>query len=434
MGEDAGRATRYLEAGVAVGRWLAGAAIDAPDGDIWPVVPGSDESFSATLFGSGSGVALFLSDLYNTTGEEGFADLARDAARFVARCGDSGQFGLYSGYAGMTLAVCQCAGILGDDELAKDGIAMVDRLVAAATPAGDGIEWPAWPNGRGPWSDLYHGTAGIALVLDRLGRSEAARAAGRRLVELALPAKTGRWWRSRPDDHKPAPNIAHGTAGVAYCLATLALSAGDDGFEEAALDGARYLTSIARTDGGTCAVHHHEGDGTELYTMGFCSGPPGLACLFIRLYQVSGDEGWLGWARATARTITTSGLPAQLYPGFWDNVGQCCGSAGVADFLLGLYGITGAPDYLDHAAVILDDVIDRASTDSSGMRWRNVEHTVEPPELPAQTGWMRGAAGIGASLLRGHRALSGGVLGPWLPSWPYPDGPAIQSAGLLPAG
>ena len=54
------------------------------------------------------------------------------------------------------------------------------------------------------------------------------------------------------------------------------------------------------------------------------------------------------------------------------------------------------------------------------MRWHNVEHTADPPKLPAQTGWMQGAAGIGAALLRGHRVLSGSGPGPWLPSWPFP--------------
>ena len=155
----------------------------------------------------------------------------------------------------------------------------IHHLVDAGVPAGDGIELPAWPSGRGPWQDLYHGTAGIALVAAQLGRLEVAAAAGRRLAELAVPARRGRWWRSRPDNDKPAHNIAHGTAGISYALATLASAANEPGFAAAAADGAAYLCSVARTDGGTCAVHHHEVDGTDLYTLGFCSGPPGLGCL-----------------------------------------------------------------------------------------------------------------------------------------------------------
>src|SRR5439155_22568082 len=130
-------------------------------------------------------------------------------------------------------------------------------------------------------------------------------AAGRRLLDLAIPARIGSWWRSRPDDHKPAPNIAHGTTGIAYFLATLAIATGNDEYAEAALDGARYLLSLARTDDGTCAVHHHEVDGTDLYTLGWCSRPPGLACLFIRLHELTGDDEWIEWAQRAALTVST---------------------------------------------------------------------------------------------------------------------------------
>lgn len=254
--------------------------------------------------------------------------------------------------------------------------------------------------------------------------------AGRRLLELAVPAPTGRWWRSRPDDFKTAPNMAHGTAGIAYCLATLATATGEPEFAEAALEGAAYLLSIARTEGGMCGVHHHEVAGTDLYMLGFCSGSTGLGCLFVRLYQMTGDGAWLDWTGRAAATVTGSGLPARLYPGFWDNVAQCCGSAGVADFFLGLHALTGNLAHLQFAVAVLDDILDRAVLDELGMRWHNVEHTASPPALPAQTGWMRGAAGIGATLLRAHLLLTGSGTGRWLPSWPFAEIEAPRSAAL----
>lgn len=59
--------------------------------------------------------------------------------------------------------------------------------------------------------------------------------------------------------------------------------------------------------------------------------------------------------------------------------------------------------------------------DELGMRWHNVEHTAKPPALPVQTGWMRGAAGIGAALLRAPLLLTGSGTGRWLPSWPFAE-------------
>jgi lantibiotic modifying enzyme len=417
------RARRYLAAARGAGRWVSGARILAPDGPAWPVQAGAADQADATLYGAGAGVALFLASLAAATGDADTTAAARAAARFVARTPDGGRFGLYTGYSGMALAVDQAGLLLGDDGLRGQAARMMDRVASAARPAGVGVQWPPMPSGRGPWQELYHGTAGIALVAARLGRLDLAVSAGRRLAGLSQPAATGRWWRSRPDDMRPAPNIAHGTAGISYALATLALDAGEPAFAAAALDGAAYLLSIARTTDGTCAVHHHEGDGTGLYTLGWCSGPPGLGGLFVRLHQLTGDQSWLEWAARAARTVTASGLPQRRYPGFWDNVAQCCGSAGVADFFLGLHLVTGDPAHLDFACIVLDDIVDRAVTDDQGTRWHNIEHTATPPELPAQTGWMQGAAGIGAALLRGHQVLSGRDAGPWLPSWPFPGRP-----------
>lgn len=419
MATGASTPDRYLDAAIRTGRWLVARAIDTPEGPGWPqVVRSEPEPISTTLYG-GAGVVMYLAELATATGDRDFTDVARAGARLVARSPDPGLYGLYSGYAGSAMAVAHVGEELGDQELSVQAEAMIDHLLEVARPAGAGIEWPAWPNGRGPWWELYNGNAGIALVLLSRGRLEAAQAAGARLVELAQFARQGRWWRSRPDDHKPAPNIAHGTAGVAHSLASLALATGETSFTEAAVDGARYLLSIARVTNGTCAVHHHEVDGTQLYTMGFCSGPPGLACLFIRLHQLTGDASWLEWSARAARTVMSSGLPVRLYPGFWDNVAQCCGSAGVADFFLGMYTLTGEEAYLAFAEVVLDDVLDRAVVDARGMCWHNVEPTVRPSVLPAQTGWMQGAAGVGAALLRAHRVLTGGAAGPWLPSWPF---------------
>jgi lantibiotic modifying enzyme len=288
----------------------------------------------ATLHGAGAGITYFLTKLACTTDDDRVGAAARQAARFVASSPHDGRFGFYTGYAGLVLAVQHAATSLDDADL--------ERLADAAQPTAGGIEWPAWPDGRGPWQELFHGTAGIALVAAEIGRLDLAGAAGRRLVGLGLSADAGRWWRSRPDDHQPAPNIAHGTAGIAYALATLG---------------------------------ERTGDGRDPYSLGCCSGPPGLGCLFLRLASLTGDDAWTEWALRCARAVRSSGLPTRLYPGFWDNVGQ---------------------------------------------RWHNIEHTAADPVLPAQTGWMQGAAGIGASLLRAYRVLTDGTAGPWLPSWPFP--------------
>src|SRR5207253_5943577 len=129
----------------------------------------------------------------------------------------------------------------------------------------------------------------------------------------------------------------HGTAGNAYFLASLYLETKDRAFLEAALAGASYLKAVAKTQGDVCLVFHHEPEGEDLFYLGWCHGPTGTARLFYRLYQATGDREWLDWVKRSARAILASGIPEKRPPGFWNNVSQCCGSAGVAEFFLDLH-------------------------------------------------------------------------------------------------
>lgn len=84
---------------------------------------------------------------------------------------------------------------------------------------------------------------------------------------------------------------------------------------------------------------------------------------------------------------------------------------------------------------LVDDLLERAISDRSGMRWSNHEFRLPEPDLPPETTYMQGAAGIGSTLLRLHRHLAGD---PWTVRWPHaPDWtpalarkPFCQGAGL----
>jgi uncharacterized protein YyaL (SSP411 family) len=95
----------------------------------------------------------------------------------------------------------------------------------------------------------------------------------------------------------------------------------------------------------------------------------------------------------------TSGIPEMQTAGFWNNVSQCCGSAGVAQFFLDLYRVTHRRDYLDFSKRVTAQVLAKATQDQDGIRWIQAEHRVKPDLLVAQTGYMQGAAGIGMLLL-----------------------------------
>jgi lantibiotic modifying enzyme len=102
----------------------------------------------------------------------------------------------------------------------------------------------------------------------------------------------------------------------------------------------------------------------------------------------------------SARGLLASGIPEQRTDGFWNNVSQCCGSAGVGQFLLDLHRARANQSYLAFAKRMADDLLKRGTRDEKGLRWIQAEHRVQPKLLVAQTGYMQGAAGIGMWLLR----------------------------------
>jgi lantibiotic modifying enzyme len=276
----------------------------------------------------------------------------------------------------------------------------LDVVERRAKTVGDGVEWS-------DSTDIISGGAGIGLGLlylqRRLGEPRAlalATRAGRRLVALGITDGEGLKWAMTPGFRTQMPNFSHGTAGVSYFLAELYSATGDRSFLNAAQAGARYLQRIATCTNDGCAVFHHTGDGEQLYYLGWCHGPVGTARLFYRLGQVTKDRAVGQWAERGARALTASGIPEQRTPGFWNNVGVCCGDAGVADFFLQRHRLHKDAASLAFARRVAADILARGTDDEQGMRWTQAEHRVRPELLVAQTGYMQGAAGIGSVLLR----------------------------------
>ena len=117
--------------------------------------------------------------------------------------------------------------------------------------------------------------------------------------------------------------------------------------------------------------------------------------------------------------MTESGIPDQRPDGFWNNVGQCCGSAGIAEFALDLHRVGGPEGCLALAAELTEDLLARGTRDETGLRWSQAGHRARPELLQTQTGYAQGAAGIGILLLRWHAFEQGRSLGLRLPDSPF---------------
>ncbi|MDQ3575519.1 MAG: lanthionine synthetase C family protein, partial [Actinomycetota bacterium] len=158
------------------------------------------------------------------------------------------------------------------------------------------------------------------------------------------------------------------------------------------------------------------------YSLGWCNGPAGDAQVFRLLARVTGDSAWTSFADRCWHTVTQSGLPRRIRPGFWDNNGRCCGTAGV--LALACDRILERGDDSDFADVLVDDLKARATVDGAGVRWSNHEHRATPPNLEPRPGWAMGNAGIIRELLRYARLNEGGYGGYAIP---WPDHPTTDA-------
>jgi lantibiotic modifying enzyme len=222
-----------------------------------------------------------------------------------------------------------------------------------------------------------------------------------------------------PGYRSSSPNFSHGTAGVASALAIAGVALRRPDFIEAAQRGARHLLSVGWLDDDGFVIPHtlpYSKREVEPVTYTWCHGPAGTSLAFaaLRLAGVEavgfeGEHDVAALRRRCLHSVLTSGVPQRLRPGFWDNDGRCCGTAGVGDVLLDAAQDTGDPALLDGARTMADALVERAIVDEAGARWRFIEHRQEEPLLPPRTSWMQGAAGIGAFLLRLARVEEDGL-------------------------
>jgi len=390
----------HLEAALEAARWIEASAVETEEGLAWPPVPGEELPLNNWLYGGNAGIVLFFLEAFFSTGDsEYLMNAQRGADHLLMTMDVEKSTGFYTGISGIGFVLYETYQATRITRYLEGFEKCLRYLGATALEEGQGIQWSAT-------MDIIGGSAGTGLFLlyayDRTGDDnllELASRVGSRLIELGQPAEGGTKWAMDPDYPRLMPNFSHGTAGIAYYLATLYTKTQNEVFLDAALSGARYLKTIAKTEGNTCLIFHHEPEGEDLFYLGWCHGPVGTSRLFFRLYEITRDAEWRGWIERGAKAILESGIPDKEHEGFWNNVGICCGSAGVADFFLSLYRMTKKREYLDFAIRMTDDLLSGAERAGEGLKWTQAEHRVRPEFLQAQTGLMQGAAGVGLWLL-----------------------------------
>ncbi|HET9896314.1 MAG TPA: lanthionine synthetase LanC family protein [Streptosporangiaceae bacterium] len=415
----------YRELGEAAWAWVMGEV----RGDEGPWLPevvtddgpaGGPAADRDSLYAGIGGLAPVLAEIGQyralTDAEEALASaIAERIVRLVpARLEPS----LYDGLGGDVMALRMLAP--GSEQTA------IARLAELMTPAGWNTTLRIKPDSVAPVTDVLSGGAGVVMAAIWAGGEHAASIAGtggEALLRAADQAGDNLDWVTVPGSVSRTPNFSHGTAGVAAALAVAGAALGRADFTAAAMAGARHLLAVgARGDEGFIVPHTlpYSARDVDPVTYNWCHGPAGTSQLFAALAEAGVEEiaglpvTWL--RQRCLDSVLSSGVPRRLRPGFWDNDGRCCGTAGVGDVLLDAAqdcdDARRAGTLLQGASAMAAALAERAIRDEAGARWRFTEHRRDPPLLPPGTSWMQGAAGIAAFLLRIARVLDGGLGAP----------------------
>jgi hypothetical protein len=415
----------YRELGEAAWTWVLGQVRDA-DGPWLPEVVADDEPSHEpgadrdSVYAGIGGLAPVLAEIGQhrtlTGAEEVLA--AGIAERLSSLVPTREEPSLYDGLGGDVMALRMLAP--GGEQAA------LARLAELMTPLGWHTAVRVAPGQPAPLTDLIQGTAGVVLAAIWAGGEHAgsiAATGGAAILQVAEQTKDGLDWAIVPGSSSHAPNYSHGTAGVATALAIAGTALGRADFTAAAALGARHLLAVGTLDSNGFIVPHtlpYSTRDVDPVTYNWCHGPAGTSQLFAALALAGVDEiaglpvAWL--RQRCLDAVLASGVPARLRPGFWDNDGRCCGTAGVGDVLLDAAqdcdDETQADRLLQGARTMGDALAERAIRGQAGACWRFTEHRQEPSLLPPGTSWMQGAAGIAAFLLRLARVMDNGLTAP----------------------
>ncbi len=399
----------------AIARWLRTVAVDTSEGRYWPADALSSSAPDLELGSGSAGVVLFWIAMHRADRSAGYLDEVRRGADYLAanvrtttEPSAPGEWttGLYGPIAGSAFALHEAYRLTGDIRHRTAALHLVELLHTKAERNAGGASW-------GMTHDILTGAAGTGLFLlyaakemNHAASCDLARDAGRRLLLRAVPdGRGGMTWKAAYEGRFNLPNFSHGTAGIAYFLASLYEATGERVFLDGALAGANWLRGVAdRSDGGFRVFYGWPDPGWQRpYDIGWAHGPAGTARLFYKLWVITGDAQWLELVRACARSLRASGLPdspkAEYGSAFEQN--QRFGKAGVAHFFLDLFRTMRDRADLELARVLARDIVNSSTRDPQSMKWKTkrpgfMNRAGQDAEF---TSFFYGAAGYGMLLL-----------------------------------
>jgi class I lanthipeptide synthase len=361
----------------------------------------------ASLAGGLTGEALFYTYLALQTGDDAPAERA---AQLVEKAVDVLAEtplppNLYTGFAGVAWTMEHLRGRLFEaDGEEEDPVQEIDE--ALLTP----LQRSPWPGDYDLITGLVG--LGV-YALERLPRPTAATLLGNvvdRLAETADVSEEGAAWFTRPEDlpewqreihAKGSYNlgVAHGLPGVVPVLAG-AVAAGIERARPLLDDSVRWLLArrLDPSVGSCFSTAYAPWERSTGSRLAWCYGDPGVAAALLAAARAVGEPAWereaLDVARAAAaRPEATSGIR---------DAGLCHGAAGLAHLFNRMYNTSGEEPLRDAARFWFQRALDlrHPGEGLGGFRsWGTVGEGVNDLGWRDEAGFLEGASGIGLALL-----------------------------------
>ncbi len=191
------------------------------------------------------------------------------------------------------------------------------------------------------------------------------------------------------------PNFEFGTAGIGYLFVKVYEISGDDRFLKAAKATTIYLKSIAvKQDKGYLIPYKLE-KYNNLFYLGNCHGPVGTSKLFYELYKVTKEKDFLDDILQLHEGAKSLGAPFKQSEGFWNTTCLCCGPAGYIPFYIGLYKLSKDTIWKTNAYKVGELLVGTRK----GISWEIAFDRTNPNLLTKPAGYFTGTAGMVESLL-----------------------------------
>jgi serine/threonine protein kinase len=244
--------------------------------------------------------------------------------------------------------------------------------------------------------DLFHGLSGFALTSlyffvqtqNDFYLKQAAQA-GRMLIRMSKTDEKGRYWVNGTEIPL---GMAHGPSGIAMVLLYLYLATGEDEFLEAGCEAMNFdLSFKVRTQDGGIEWPRCVGSRSPIYSY-WKRGSAGIGQAALRFYRVTREK---SYADLLEQIYVDTNREFAALPGLFN------GLAGMGEFLLDLYEVTGKARHLAGAQHVASGIM-RFAVQRDGTAFCGDRQS----RLSCDYG--TGSAGIALFLNRLNRRQAGG--------------------------